>query len=214
MSFRAKVAIDLNPNRVEEWTLLQLLWSLSYSDPFQVVETLNPAQFPIVSLLRCDSFRPPQISLPTIDQRINFGDFEWFGFPDSLAIYGIPTVDYKKSLGFLLFHPAHRVKTLEEPEARRDHLTAEERFIVDRHKLFENGKVGGGVARRWQQCSEHTSLDQDERLSPLPVAAKCGKGLACASFPLFLRLSRDFLCWKNTFNQAWSILPGKGFNRH
>jgi hypothetical protein len=106
------------------------------------------------------------------------------------------------------------VKTLEKREARRGHFTAEESLIIYRHQFFEDGKVGSGVARRWQQRSEHASLDQDERLSPLPVAAKRGKGLACASFAFFLRLSRDFLCWKNTFNQAWSILPGKGFNRH
>jgi hypothetical protein len=36
------------------------------------------------------------------------------------------------------------VKTFEELEARRDHLTAEECLIIDRHKLFEDGKVASG----------------------------------------------------------------------
>jgi hypothetical protein len=89
--------IDLAPNRIEEWPLVQLLWSLSHSDPFQVVETLNPAQFPAVPFCRSDSFRPTDISLPAIPQGVNFSDFEWFDFPD-FAIDEIPMVDYKSRL--------------------------------------------------------------------------------------------------------------------
>src|SRR4051812_22894446 len=100
------MAIDVDPNRIEEWTLVQLLRSLCVSNPFKVVETLNPAQFPSVPFRRSDTFRPTDISLPATTQRVNFSDFKWFDFPNC-AIDEIPTVDYKKPLGFLVFHPAH-----------------------------------------------------------------------------------------------------------
>ena len=72
-------------------------------------------------------------------------------------------------------------------------LPADESIVIDRHELLEDCEVLLGIVGRGQERTEDAGLDEDQRLSPLPVGAKRRQGLAVDCLPLLLGLRRDFL---------------------